>query len=198
MPQSAVKRADNGRTLPDNGLFDGLERQKHLLPCRAGKNRYAACTVKRNHGMRRRDRQNMVLPFRCLSAAYGCRISLLLRYFLLAAVISLLLRYSLPAAHAAVTTFLPTARLSHGNPLFWRVVARRYLDRFSLLGSEEGRMPGVFFGGCAAQSRREGAFIGTAGGGERMVKTAIAVFIKGTARDLPLPDVPCSASCKSG
>ena len=183
--------------MPDNGLFDGLERQKHLLPCRAGKNRYAACTVKRNHGMRRRDRQNMVLPFRCLSAAYGCRISLLLRYFLLAAVISLLLRYSLPAAHAAVTTFLPTARLSHGNPLFWRVVARRYLDRSLYLGVKKGECR-AFLGGCAAQSRREGAFIGTAGGGERMVKTAIAVFIKGTARDLPLPDVPCSASCKSG
>ena len=158
MPQSAVKRADNGRTLPDNGLFDGLERQKHLLPCRAGKNRYAACTVKRNHGMRRRDRQNMVLPFRCLSAAYGCRISLLLRYFLLAAVISLLLRYSLPAAHAAVTTFLPTARLSHGNPLFWRVVARRYLDRSLYLGVKKGECRAFFWGLCGAVAEGRGIY----------------------------------------
>ena len=197
MPQSAVKRADNGRTLPDNGLFDGLERQKHLLPCRAGKNRYAACTVKRNHGMRRRDRQNMVLPFRCLSAAYGCRISLLLRYFLLAAVISLLLRYSLPAAHAAVTTFLPTARLSHGNPLFWRVVARRYLDRFSLLGSEEGRMPGGFLG-AVRRGRGGKGHLSERRRRRKNGQNGDSGVYKGDGKRSSLPDVPCSASCKSG
>ena len=51
MPRSAAKR-------PDDGLFGAIGRRAALFAMPCGKNRYVACTAKRNHGIRRRDRQS--------------------------------------------------------------------------------------------------------------------------------------------